>query len=377
MKQTPALNEIALYTDKYFSNTKKIVAHFGDKKVTYAVFMRRPIIFAPQIAVSWLEKIAQEKNISLKIKTLYQEGDWIGSGEPMLYYAGSFAELVELETIFLQKIGATSVAAYNAFMMCMELPQTAFMAMDARHCAGQEMADLMAYGASVGSKAAIAKGAKGFIGTSTDACSHYFGLKNGLGTMPHNLIGYAGSTLKAAEMFHQIFPDKDLVVLADFFGQEITDSLKVCHHFKDLAELGKIAIRVDTHGGRFIEGLNTHKSYAVLEKNIASAIKNYRTEQELKYLIGTGVSVAAIYHLREQLNEHGFSKVKIIASSGFSFEKCRIMALANAPVDVIGTGSFLPSEWSETYATADIIAYDEQKSVKLGREFLFKAFDDF
>ena len=35
-----------------------------------------------------------------------------------------------------------------------------------------------------------------------------------------------------------------------------------------------------------------------------------------------------------------------------------MMAAANAPIDVIGTGSYLPELWSETYATADIIAYD-------------------
>jgi hypothetical protein len=35
-----------------------------------------------------------------------------------------------------------------------------------------------------------------------------------------------------------------------------------------------------------------------------------------------------------------------------------VMAAANAPVDVIGTGSYLPELWSETYATADIVAYD-------------------
>jgi len=46
--------------------------------------------------------------------------------------------------------------------------------------------------------------------------------------------------------------------------------------------------------------------------------------------------------------------------------------LANAPVNVIGTGSFLPQVWSETYATADIVAYDGQPRVKVGREFLIR-----
>ena len=45
---------------------------------------------------------------------------------------------------------------------------------------------------------------------------------------------------------------------------------------------------------------------------------------------------------------------------------------ANAPIDVIGTGSYLPEMWSETYATADIIAYDGEPMVKAGREFLLR-----
>jgi nicotinate phosphoribosyltransferase len=39
---------------------------------------------------------------------------------------------------------------------------------------------------------------------------------------------------------------------------------------------------------------------------------------------------------------------------------------------MIGTGSFLPQVWSETYATADIVAYDGQPQVKAGREFLIR-----
>jgi nicotinate phosphoribosyltransferase len=49
-----------------------------------------------------------------------------------------------------------------------------------------------------------------------------------------------------------------------------------------------------------------------------------------------------------------------------------MMALANAPLDVVGTGSYLPELWSETYATADIIAYDGKPMVKAGREFLLR-----
>ena len=76
--------------------------------------------------------------------------------------------------------------------------------------------------------------------------------------------------------------------------------------------------------------------------------------------------------MREALDKAGYKSAKIVGSSGFSPEKCRVMALAEAPVDVIGTGSYLPENWSETYATADIIDYDGVARVKVGREFLLQ-----
>ena len=95
--------------------------------------------------------------------------------------------------------------------MCADLPKVAFLAMDARHCAGTEMAELMAYAASVGSERAKRKvGAVGFVANATDATAHFFGQEGGKGTMPHAFIGYAGSTLRAAEMFDEAFPDGPL-----------------------------------------------------------------------------------------------------------------------------------------------------------------------
>ena len=317
--------------------------------------------------------MAEARGASIKIDMAYSEGAWVGAGEPMCYITGPFSVLVDLETILLQRLGAACVAAYNAFNMCVELPEVSFLAMDARHCAGSEMAELMAYGASVGSEKARSKtGAIGFIGCAADATAHFFGRERGAGTMPHALIGYAGSTVRAAEMFHQTVPDAPLTVLVDYFGQEITDALAVARRFPELAAEGRLAVRLDTHGGRFVEGLDTQSSYAVLERSVPQAIRGYRNESELKSLMGTGVSAAAVWHMREKLDENGFDKVCIVASSGFDPDKCRVFAFANAPVDVIGTGSFLPQIWSETYATADVISYDGRSMVKAGREFLIR-----
>ncbi|MBT5798225.1 MAG: nicotinate phosphoribosyltransferase, partial [Alphaproteobacteria bacterium] len=360
------------YTDSYFNLTRQVLLEHGDAEVTYAVFMRRPVTLASQLAIDWLLEMTSMRGVEVKIDHLFKEGSWVGAGEPMFYITGSMVALVDLETLFLQKLGAACVAAYNAYHMSIELPEVSFIAMDARHCAGTEMAELMAYGASVGSKKAISKnGAKGFVGCAADATAHFFGMTHGMGTMPHALIGYAGSTVRAAELFHKTFPERTLTVLVDYFGQEIEDAIAVANAFPELANKGQLGVRIDTHGGRFVQGLDTQQSYAVLDRNVPDAIRGYRTEQELKHLMGTGVSAAAIWHMREKLNERGFNSVKIIASSGFSPDKCRVFSLAKTPVDIIGTGSYLPSNWSDTYATADIISYNGKSQVKIGREFLF------
>ncbi|HXQ53119.1 MAG TPA: nicotinate phosphoribosyltransferase [Stellaceae bacterium] len=360
-------------TDTYFLRTKEIVRRYGDREATYALFMRRPVICTPRLMVEFVEAQAAERGSRIAIELDYREGEWVGAGETMVRLTGSLLHLVDLETVYLQKLGPPCVAAYNAYAMCVDLPRTAFLAMDARHCAGAEMAEMMAYAASVGSAAARREvGAIGFIANATDETAHYFGNERGRGTMPHALIGYAGSTLRAAEMFHETFPDEPMTVLVDYFGREVSDTLEVCRRFPELAAGGLLSIRLDTHGGRYVEELDLARSYAVLEKHAPKAIRGYRTEQELRHLIGTGVTAAAVWHVRQRLDEAGFAGVKIVASSGFTPAKCRMMAAAEAPIDVVGTGSYLPDLWTETYATADIVAYDGKPMVKAGREFLMK-----
>ncbi len=364
--------EITARTDAYFNRTRQIVSRFGDAVVTYAIFLRRPVVCAPAMMVEWLRAVAAARGQDFKIELPHKEGEWVGAGEPLAYVTGSLSALADLETLALQKIGAACVAAHNAFQMAAALPKTAFLAMEARHCAGAEMQEMMAYACAVGSRAAQAEGAKGFIGNANDWTAHYFGAAKGYGTMPHALIGYAGSTLRAAEMFVETYPGEPVTVLSDYFGREVTDTLEVCHRFPEMAAAGQLSVRLDTHGGRYFEGLGPQESYAVLERNAPGALRRYRSQRELGYLIGTGVSAAAIWKMREALNEAGFKAVKIVASSGFGVEKCSVMADAKAPIDVVGTGSFIPESWSETYATADIVAYDGVARVKIGREFLLR-----
>src|SRR5215469_9181727 len=180
------MDALAAKTDSYFLKTKAIVGRFGDRQATYAVFMRRPVISTPRLAVAFLESSAADRGVRFQIEINHPEGALVGAGQPILYLTGPLFHLVDLETVLLQKLGPACVAAYNAYAMCADLPKVAFLAMDARHCAGAEMAETMAYAASVGSALAQREsGAVGFIGCAAAATAGFFGQEKGLGTMPH------------------------------------------------------------------------------------------------------------------------------------------------------------------------------------------------
>jgi nicotinate phosphoribosyltransferase len=179
----------------------------------------------------------------------------------------------------------------------------------------------------------------------------------------------------------------------DYVGEEITDSLRCAKWFYDEAKLheqGKTyGVRLDTHGGRFAEGLDYEKSVDVVgswlgvygEYNIVEQVlggrafqldpNNILVDKVRRILFGKGVSVASIIHVRRALDDAGYKQAEIVASSGFDPQKCQVMGAAKAPLNLVGTGSFLPATLSETYATADIIAYNGEQRVKIGREFLF------
>ena len=111
----PEPKDLPRLTDSYFLRTKEVVRQFGDIGVTYAIFMRRPVICTPKLMVDFLEAMAAERRTKFAMEFNYAEGDWVGAGEPLLYLSGSLYHLVDLETVYLQKLGPPCVAAYNAY----------------------------------------------------------------------------------------------------------------------------------------------------------------------------------------------------------------------------------------------------------------------
>src|ERR1700732_1149362 len=126
-----AVPALAAQTDSYFWKTKAIVGRFGDRPASYAVFMRRPVICTPRLALDFLRSHAAERGADLAIELNHPEGAWVGAGDPILYVTGSLFHLVDLETVLLQKLGPPCVAAYNAYAVGAYLPHVAFIAMDA------------------------------------------------------------------------------------------------------------------------------------------------------------------------------------------------------------------------------------------------------
>src|SRR3546814_18953123 len=106
--------------------------------------------------------------------------------------------------------------------------------------------------------------------------------------MPHAFIGYAGSTLRAAELYDETFPDEPMTVLVDYFAREVTDTLICCRRFPRRAAAGQLSVRIDTPGGRFIEWLDPTQSYAVLERNEPGALRGDRAAAPLPNLGGPG-----------------------------------------------------------------------------------------
>ena len=71
---TPLEADIAARTDVYFKRTKAVVQRFGDKRVTYAIFLRRPVVSAPGLMLDWLRRVAAERGAALDIELMHEEG---------------------------------------------------------------------------------------------------------------------------------------------------------------------------------------------------------------------------------------------------------------------------------------------------------------
>ena len=68
----PSVGDIQRLSDTYFLRSKETVRRFGDKRVTYAIFMRRPVICTPRLALDWLSMVARDRGTKFDIDLRYR-----------------------------------------------------------------------------------------------------------------------------------------------------------------------------------------------------------------------------------------------------------------------------------------------------------------
>jgi len=300
--------------DEYFNICRQIAIRHPklmNRVVRYQVFAREDGILAG--ANRTVNFIKENTYGPLKIIGL-KDGERFYSEKPALTYEGLFYELVILETS-IDGFLSYSGSATSMSKIVEAADGVPVVDMSARHYPW-EMIEQISSAAYLG----------GAAGTSTPAGHDYVQKWYNPGdkfkiyaSLPHAMAAVVAEmtereklfpSVMAAKLFHDIFPDQPITVLVDYEGKELDVTRQAFEFF------GKklFAVRLDTHGGRNMQGVPFGEN---------------------------GVLVGSTFRMREFLDHIGAKHVKIIVSSGFNENKVRAFREANAPMDFIGTGSFV------------------------------------
>jgi len=297
------------------------------------------------------------------------DGDTFAANEAVMIIEGLFGELVNLETTYLGMLAFSGAAAQMA-----KIAQAAdglpVIDMAARHYP-YEIIEQTAYAAAIG----------GAHGTSTRAGYQYvlrwLGTGEGdfirvgnhqplefklYGSIPHALNAViSGSSIESAKLYHEKFPDIPLTVLIDFEGREMDVAREAARVFGRAL----FAVRIDTHGGRLHQG-GHEKPVSELIQHILenTCTKEAASAALADYGFGKGVTIESVYNVRRALDEMGAQDTKILVSSGFTAGKVAAFRICKAPMDAVGTGS-----WVDFLVfTSDIThIYDEGRWVARGK----------
>jgi nicotinate phosphoribosyltransferase len=201
----------------------------------------------------------------------------------------------------------------------------------------------------------------GAFGVSTDANADYWGAE-GLGTIPHALIGsYNGSTSAACLAFdRQISDHVNRIALVDWDNDCIGTTLEIVkayyqEYYGDNAEGSAQWHKVIGPGKRKLWGVRFDTSGTLRDKSVVPQGK-----------VSLGVSPDLVYRARQVFDEHGLQELKIIVSGGFDGERIELFEDLAVPVDLYGVGSSLFREKIDV--TADVVIVEGKPCAKVGRK---------
>ncbi len=273
------------------------------------------------------------------------EGEPHAPREVILTLEGRFIDLVALETEYLGMLSLSGAAGTMAEIVeaAGEVP---VIDMSARHYP-PELIPRIAVAAAVG----------GARGTSTRAGYAEVQARFGIGeeririgtrdphefkvygSIPHALnAAFDGSSITSAEAYRDACPDVPLTVLTDFEGRERDVVADAVERFG----IDLHAVRLDTPGNRVHQGGHEQTDRALEMRILSEAPDREAAMAALeRHGFGTGVTIESAYMMRDLLDRMGARSTKIIVSSGFNLQKVRDFVACRAPMDAIGTGSWV------------------------------------
>jgi nicotinate phosphoribosyltransferase len=319
------------YSDKYFTRAREILlADDSRPRVTMQVFGKSTAFLGGIDEAIAILKLCAVEWSELEVRALF-DGDPIAPWETVLLIDGPYDAIAHLETLYLGVLSRRTRVGTNTRRVVEAARPKEVMFFPARH-------DHWLVQTGDGYAAHIA----GAIGVSTDAQASWWG-SEGVGTVPHALIAaYGGDSVLATRKFaDHIDPSVRLVTLVDFENDCVRTALEVADALGDRL----YGVRIDT-------------SEMLVDRSVIPQMGRFRP---------SGVCPQLVWNVRQALDAHGFQKVRIIVSGGFTVEKIQEFERQQVPVDAYGVGSSLFQGRFDF--TADVVRRDGKPCAKVGREY--------
>ena len=331
-------------TDIYFARSFETVRGTlkQDVPVCYAVFCRSKGVLCGVSDV--LDLIRRRCTGPIEVRG-QSDGDAFRPCEVVMTLEGRFGELVTLESELLGLL-SLSAAAGEMSKIVDVADGVSVIDMAARH-----------YPPEIATRIAVAAAVGGGHGTSTSAGHADVHARFGIGgdqirigsrdpqpfglygSIPHALNAvYSGSSIDSAIAYRARFPDLPLTVLVDYEGRELDVCVEAVERFGDDLH----AVRLDTAGSRVHEGGSETTDRAMEMRILSQASDRHEAMAALeRYGFGTGVTIEMVFRVRDLLNRLGARQTRIIVSGRFDLDKIRAFKACNAPMDAVGTGSWV------------------------------------
>jgi nicotinate phosphoribosyltransferase len=324
------------YTDAYFNFAREtLLADGRHPRVVMQVFQKKHALLGGMDEAIAILKLCSDDWDSLTVHALF-DGDEIAPWETVMTIEGDYTLFAHLETCYLGVLARRTLISTNVRRVVEAARGKPIIFMPARH-------DHHRVQTGDGYAAHVAGAMIGFpIGVTTEAQASWWGGR-GLGTVPHALIGaYGGNTVLAASKFAEWAPeDLNVVVLVDFENDSVRTALEVARAL-----------------GPRLWGVRLDTSRTLVDRSLWGEMGEFDPR---------GVNDRLVWKVRTALDEHGFERVRIVASGGFDAERIAAFEDEGVPVDSYGVGSALIQ--GENDFTADVVLTDGLPSAKVGRSF--------